>query len=145
MRATLAAIVDRHAPGFKDVFDAARRKHAAKPSGGSELSSAERAELADVPRAERVVFMSGLTASALPVAAPAAAGFFGPSAAHQSPVGSASPVALLQIEHMYYKHDSIANAVHQAQCFAEKFGASGDIHPACQSETAAAAQRVQVS
>lgn len=36
-----------------------------------------RCELADVPKAERVVFMSGLTASALPVAAPGGAGLLG--------------------------------------------------------------------
>lgn len=34
-------------------------------------------ELADVPKNERLVFMTGLTASALPVAAPAAAGLLG--------------------------------------------------------------------
>jgi hypothetical protein len=34
-------------------------------------------ELADVPKAQRLVFMSGLTATALPVAAPAAAGLLG--------------------------------------------------------------------
>ena len=34
-------------------------------------------ELADAPKEERLVFMSGLTATALPVAAPAAAGLLG--------------------------------------------------------------------
>merc|ERR1719310_2700240 len=34
-------------------------------------------ELADVPKAERVAFISGLTATALPVAAPTAAGLLG--------------------------------------------------------------------
>ena len=51
---------------------------------------------------------------------------------------SASTVALLQIEHLYYKHDSIANAVYKAQKFTEAYGATGDIHPACQGETATA-------
>lgn len=54
---------------------------------------------------------------------------------------SASTVALLQIEHMYYKHDSIANAVHKAQKFSEKFGSSGEIHPACLSEAATASAK----
>ena len=51
---------------------------------------------------------------------------------------SASTVALLQIEHLYYKHDSIANAVYKAQKFSELYGATGDIHPACQSDAATA-------
>jgi len=46
-------------------------------SGGGATYLLGNVELADVPKPERVVFMSGLTASALPIAAPAAAGLLG--------------------------------------------------------------------
>jgi len=43
---------------------------------------------------------------------------------------SAAKVALLQVEHLYYKHDSIANAVHKSQTFTAAFGALNMLHPA---------------
>jgi translation initiation factor 3 subunit C len=46
-------------------------------------------------------------------------------------VDSAASVALLQIEHMYYKHDSIAHAVHKSQAFTNVYGAPSCLHPAC--------------
>ena len=45
------------------------------------------AQLADVPKAERVTFISGLVATALPVAAPAAAGLLGVSFLNSFPGG----------------------------------------------------------
>ena len=45
--------------------------------GGGATYMLGRCELADTPKAERFVFMTGLTATALPVAAPAAAGLLG--------------------------------------------------------------------
>jgi len=47
--------------------------------GGGATYSLGTAELADVPKEERVPFISGLTAAALPIAAPAAAGLLGAS------------------------------------------------------------------
>ena len=57
---------------------------------------------------------------------------------------SASTVALLQIEHMYYKHDSIAHTFFKAQIFAERWGAFGDLHPACLSPECEASASVDV-
>ena len=45
--------------------------------GGGATFMLGNAELADVPAAERIVFMSGITATALPVPAPTAAGLLG--------------------------------------------------------------------
>jgi hypothetical protein len=45
------------------------------------------AELADLPKEERIPFISGLTASALPIAAPAAAGLLGVSFLNSFPGG----------------------------------------------------------
>eukprot|EP00322_Chrysochromulina_rotalis_P010389 CAMPEP_0115841266 /NCGR_PEP_ID=MMETSP0287-20121206/7200_1 /TAXON_ID=412157 /ORGANISM="Chrysochromulina rotalis, Strain UIO044" /LENGTH=441 /DNA_ID=CAMNT_0003294907 /DNA_START=177 /DNA_END=1502 /DNA_ORIENTATION=- len=50
--------------------------------GGGATYSLGTAELADLPKDERVPFISGLTATALPVAAPAAAGLLGISFLH---------------------------------------------------------------
>ena len=47
----------------------------------------------------------------------------------------ASEVALLHIEHMYYKHDDVALAVQKAHCFKKAYGRYGDMHPACQGKT----------
>ena len=47
--------------------------------GGGATYSLGTAELADVPKEERVPFISGLVATALPIAAPAAAGLLGTS------------------------------------------------------------------
>eukprot|EP00613_Pedinella_sp_CCMP2098_P076133 CAMPEP_0171939554 /NCGR_PEP_ID=MMETSP0993-20121228/36399_1 /TAXON_ID=483369 /ORGANISM="non described non described, Strain CCMP2098" /LENGTH=957 /DNA_ID=CAMNT_0012581419 /DNA_START=43 /DNA_END=2912 /DNA_ORIENTATION=- len=43
----------------------------------------------------------------------------------------AAQVALISIEHVYYKHESIAHAVAKAQAFSAKFGSYLDLHPAC--------------
>ncbi|CAM9877855.1 unnamed protein product, partial [Phaeothamnion confervicola] len=40
---------------------------------------------------------------------------------------------------LYYRHDSIAGAVHRAQIFSRQFGAPSDLHPACRSAAAAEA------
>lgn len=47
---------------------------------------------------------------------------------------AASVICLLRIEHMYYKHDSIAEAVNRAAAFNKKWGKFSDIHPACTSK-----------
>ena len=44
---------------------------------------------------------------------------------------AASVIALLRIEHMYYKHDSVAGAVQKAAAFNRRWGKFSDIHPAC--------------
>ena len=54
--------------------------------------------------------------------------------AYYARIGSteeAASVALLQVEHMYYKHDSIAHAVHRSQAFTNVYGAVSCLHPAC--------------
>ncbi|KAG5177289.1 eukaryotic translation initiation factor 3 subunit C [Tribonema minus] len=43
----------------------------------------------------------------------------------------AATVALLQVEHLYYKHDSIALAVHRSQAFTAVYGSPAMLHPAC--------------
>jgi translation initiation factor 3 subunit C len=43
----------------------------------------------------------------------------------------AAPMALLCVEHMYYKHDTIAVAVNRANAFGKAFGRYADLHPAC--------------
>ncbi|CAN0347270.1 unnamed protein product, partial [Ectocarpus sp. 8 AP-2014] len=49
----------------------------------------------------------------------------------QGEMGVAADLALLQAEHLYYQHESIARAVHKAQSFTNKFGKTEDLHPAC--------------
>lgn len=51
---------------------------------------------------------------------------------------SAATLALLRIEHMYYKHESIANSVRKAQAYRAKWGDRKDAHPASSSATASA-------
>ncbi len=46
------------------------------------------------------------------------------------PVASAR-AKLLELQHMYYKHDSIALAVHRAQAFSNVYGNPSQLHPAC--------------
>lgn len=46
-------------------------------------------------------------------------------------LSAASRVALLRVEHLYYKHDSMASEVHRAYLFAQKWGSYTDLHPAC--------------
>ena len=53
---------------------------------------------------------------------------------------AAATVALLRVEHMYYKHESIANAVRAAQAFRAKWGHSGDVHPASRKAEKAGAE-----
>ena len=52
----------------------------------------------------------------------------------------ASRLALLCIEHIYYKHDTVAVPVHRAQAITEKFGAREFFHPACWTSGGASAQ-----
>jgi translation initiation factor 3 subunit C len=44
---------------------------------------------------------------------------------------AASEVALLRVEHQYYKHNSMALQVKQAHNFTTKWGSYNDLHPAC--------------
>jgi translation initiation factor 3 subunit C len=44
---------------------------------------------------------------------------------------SCSSVALLIVEHLYYKHDTIAAAVQKSHIFNTSWGNYGDLHPAC--------------
>mmetsp|Transcript_51455 Transcript_51455/g.117053 ORF Transcript_51455/g.117053 Transcript_51455/m.117053 type:complete len:1013 (+) Transcript_51455:114-3152(+) len=44
---------------------------------------------------------------------------------------TAAAAALVSIEHVYYKHDSIAHSVAQAQAFEDKFGKYETLHPGC--------------
>jgi translation initiation factor 3 subunit C len=46
-------------------------------------------------------------------------------------LSAASRVALLRVEHLYYKHDSMASEVHRSYLFAQKWGSYTDLHPAC--------------
>ncbi len=45
-------------------------------------------------------------------------------------VKSAATMALMQVEHMYYKHDNTAKAIMKAHVFNKKWGKYSDIHPA---------------
>ena len=47
---------------------------------------------------------------------------------------AAATVALLHVEHIYYKHDTVAKAVSRAHAFNKKWGRFGDIHPSCTSK-----------
>jgi translation initiation factor 3 subunit C len=44
---------------------------------------------------------------------------------------AASHIALLRVEHLYYKHDSMALEVRKAFLFSQKWGKYADLHPAC--------------
>lgn len=48
---------------------------------------------------------------------------------------SASNLALLRVEHLYYRHDTIAKSVDKATKFYEDFGEASMLHPACLTET----------
>lgn len=48
---------------------------------------------------------------------------------------AASNMALMRVEHMYYKHDTIAFAVHRAHAFSKKWGKYSDMHPAATGKT----------
>ena len=43
---------------------------------------------------------------------------------------AAATTALLCVEHMYYKHDTVAKAVHRSNAFAKVYGRYSDLHPA---------------
>ena len=45
----------------------------------------------------------------------------------------AASVALVELEHTYYQHESIAAAVSKSQDFTNQFGNPGDLHPGCMS------------
>lgn len=49
---------------------------------------------------------------------------------------ASATVALLIVEHVYYKHDSHASAVNQAHHFSKKWGNYSAIHPACKGKPA---------
>lgn len=44
---------------------------------------------------------------------------------------SCAAVALLIVEHLYYKHDTVAVAVQKAHIFSKSWGKYSDLHPAC--------------
>jgi len=44
---------------------------------------------------------------------------------------AAAVVALMQLEHLYYKHDSMAKAILKSHLFAKTWGRYADLHPAC--------------
>lgn len=48
----------------------------------------------------------------------------------KSILDSAAKMALLQVEHTYYKHEDLALATHKAHCFNLKWGDYGNLHPA---------------
>lgn len=58
---------------------------------------------------------------------------------------AAAIVALLHVEHLYYKHDSVAVAVQRAYLFNKTWGKYGDLHPGCMGRIDAAAVRNNVS
>ncbi len=47
---------------------------------------------------------------------------------------AASSVALVNVEHIYYKHDTMSTAVQKAHAFNKKWGRLADIHPSCTSK-----------
>jgi len=50
---------------------------------------------------------------------------------------AAASVALLHVEHIYYKHDTVAKAVSRAHAFNTKWGRFADVHPSCTSKMTA--------
>jgi len=48
---------------------------------------------------------------------------------------AAAHVALLRVEHLYYKHDSMSLEVRKAFLFTQKWGRYSDLHPACIGKT----------
>jgi len=49
----------------------------------------------------------------------------------QGMMKEASTMSLMKLEHMYYKHDSIALSVLKSQAFQAKWGNPANLHPAC--------------
>lgn len=58
---------------------------------------------------------------------------------------SAASVALLIVEHLYYKHDSHAVAVHRAHTFKKTWGKYSDLHPACTGKIAASSSAAKIA
>ncbi len=56
---------------------------------------------------------------------------------------AAASVALLIVEHLYYKHDSHAMAVHRAHTFTKTWGNYSDLHPACTGKVASSSAAKQ--
>eukprot|EP00632_Arachnochrysis_sp_CCMP2950_P011227 CAMPEP_0185693530 /NCGR_PEP_ID=MMETSP1164-20130828/3287_1 /TAXON_ID=1104430 /ORGANISM="Chrysoreinhardia sp, Strain CCMP2950" /LENGTH=830 /DNA_ID=CAMNT_0028360325 /DNA_START=12 /DNA_END=2500 /DNA_ORIENTATION=+ len=50
---------------------------------------------------------------------------------------AAATLALLRVEHLYYKHESIATSVREAQAYRAKWGRKADAHPASRDATVA--------
>jgi len=46
-------------------------------------------------------------------------------------LSAASVAATIRVEHLYYKHNTIAEVVYRFQVFSEEFGDKGSLHPAC--------------
>lgn len=53
---------------------------------------------------------------------------------------AASHIALLRVEHLYYKHDSMALEVRKAFLFSQKWGRYSDLHPACVGKSTASSK-----
>jgi translation initiation factor 3 subunit C len=53
---------------------------------------------------------------------------------------AASHIALLRVEHLYYKHDSMALEVRKAFLFSQKWGKYSDLHPACVGKSTASSK-----
>ena len=53
---------------------------------------------------------------------------------------AAAVVSLLHVEHVYYKHDSVASAVSRAHAFNKKWGKYNNLHPASLGKLAGAIQ-----
>jgi translation initiation factor 3 subunit C len=49
-------------------------------------------------------------------------------------MGAAASVALVHVEHIYYKHSTVDEAVHKAHAFNKKWGHLSDVHPSCTSK-----------
>lgn len=58
---------------------------------------------------------------------------------------AAAALAQLRVEHLYYRHDSIAKLVDKAGIFYEKFGEASMLHPACIYDGAAQSKPVSLA
>ena len=56
---------------------------------------------------------------------------------------AASTVCLMHVEHLYYKHDTVAAAVQRAHIFNKTWGRYGDLHPASTSKKSTAESSVR--
>jgi len=54
---------------------------------------------------------------------------------------AAASVSLMIVEHLYYKHDSMAVAVQRAHMFSKSWGKYSDLHPGCKGKEASVADR----